>query len=244
MNLPLPTSNAKTTLNIGSVRSQIDDIDRELAALIARRCALSANIAAAKRASGNAAFGWRPAREVEIIRRVLREQPDLNPELASSIWRALISANLTAQGDFQLIAIKEMAADAIAAFSVGTTPQIVAHPVDVLKALTQNDHAIGVLPWPTTNHWWIEMMEPRFASLNVCAASPIAGDDPQILLIAARAPEAAGDDISLIAGPIGALEGGVIAQTDGLALVACGEFIEPDTPLPAGCRLIGCFARA
>ena len=244
MNLPLPTSNAKITLNIASVRSQIDDIDRELAELIARRCALSANIAAAKHAAGDAAFGWRPAREVDIMRSVMREQPDLNSELASSVWRALISANLTAQGDFQLIAIKEVVADAIAAFSVGTTPQIVANPIDVLKALMQNDHAIAVLPWPTANHWWIDMMEPQFASLYVCAASPIAGDDPNVMLIAARSPEAAGDDISLIAGPIGAVEGGIIAQSDGLALIACGEFIEPDTALPAGCRLIGCFALA
>jgi chorismate mutase len=209
-----------------------------------QRCGLSASVSAAKHAQGDETFGWRPAREVEILRTVLRDQASLNPELAFSIWRALISANLAAQGDLRIFTTQQVVASAKAAFSVGTIPKVVPTTIDVLRAIASDDHAIGIVPWPTDQDWWLAMMEPQFASIYVCAASPLCGSDVEVLLVAARVPEAAGDDISLIAGPVGVVEGGVLAQANGFELVACGEFMTPDTPLPTRCRLIGSFALA
>jgi chorismate mutase len=244
MNSPKSRPADPAAQDIGDVRRQIDKIDADLAALIVQRCGLSASVSAAKLAAGDKAFGWRPAREVEILRSVLRDQASLNPELAFSIWRALISANLAAQGDLSIVATKEVEASAKAAFSVGTIPEVVPTNSDVLEAIIKDDHSIGIVPWPNDQDWWLAMMEPQFASLYVCAASPLCGSEVDVLLVAARMPEAAGDDISLIAGPIGAVEGGVLAQANGFELVACGEFMTPDTPLPSGCRLIGSFALA
>lgn len=241
-----PQSNLSVTLplDISGVRTQIDAIDAQIGDLIAQRCGLSASVAKAKRASGDHTFGWRPAREVEILRTVMREQASLNPELAFCIWRALISANLAAQGNLSIITVGDVKVQAKAAFSVGVTPEVLADPRAVLRALVKNDYAIGVLPWPTSQDWWVTMMEPEFKALYVCAASPMAGGDPDVMLIAAHGLQAAGEDITLIAGPIGAVEGGSIAQFGDLELVACGEFISPDTLLPRGCRLIGSFALA
>ena len=245
----LPTTTAAIQpLDIGDVRIQIDSIDRQIAALLVQRGGLSASVAAAKQAAGNKAFGWRPAREVEILRSVMLEQASLDPKLAFCVWRALISANLAAQGDLVIVTTDGLKAAVKATFSVGTTPAVVITTGQVLDEIMTNDHAIGVLPWPDRhggdNDWWVKLMASKYDGLYVCAASPIAGGEPEIMLIAARAPEAAGDDISLIAGPIGAFEGGVMAQMDGVELVACGEFIDPNMPLPAGCRLIGSFALA
>jgi chorismate mutase len=234
----------ETSVDISNVRGQIDAIDAQLAALIVHRCGLSASVASAKRAVGDSAFGWRPAREVEILRTLMREQASLDPQLAFSIWRALISANLAAQGDLTIFATADTQSQALAAFNVGSAANILTDTTEILTAIVNDDHAIGVLPWPSTNDWWVLMMDTRFSSLHVCAASPLVGEGPQVLLIAARPPEEAGEDISLIAGPIGAMEGGIIAQSQGLALVACGEFISPNAALPAGCRLIGTFAVA
>lgn len=244
MNIPVPILAPATSLDISNVRSQIDAIDAQLAALIVRRCGLSASVASAKRAAGDSAFGWRPAREIEILRTLMREQASLDPQLAFSVWRALISANLAAQGDLAIFTIAQTQSQAKAAFSVGSTPTLLPNTTAVLKSVLQDDHAIGVLPWPDAHDWWVTMMAGQFSSLHVCAASPFAGEAPQVLLVAARVPEEAGDDISLVAGPAGAIEGGIIAQSEGLVLVACGEFISPDAPLPAGCRLIGTFAVA
>ncbi len=244
MNNLKPLSNSPQPLDIGAVRQQIDAIDAQLAALVVRRCGLSASVAAAKRAIGDTAFGWRPAREVEILRTVMRDQASLDPELAFCIWRALIGANLSAQGDLSIITTAYLEASAKAAFSVGSHALLVPNSIDVLTQVTKNDHAIGVLPWPGDDAWWVTMMAPEFDGLYVCAASPIAGGAPDVMLVAKRPPEAAGEDIALIAGPIGAVDGGVLANVGGLELVACGEFIDVNAPLPKGCRLIGCFALA
>jgi chorismate mutase len=244
MNSPQRDETSASCVPITDVRNQIDSIDADIAALVVRRCGLSASVAAAKQAGGDHAFGWRPAREVEILRSLFSQQASLDPELAFTIWRALISANLANQGNLTIFTLSEAETCAKATFSVGTQPEVLANASDLFDAIACDDHAIGVLPWPDASNWWVTMMEPQFASLYVCAASPLAGKSPQALLIAARAPEAAGEDIALIGGPCGAIDGGIIAQVNGLALVACGEFISPDTPLPQGCRLIGNFALA
>jgi chorismate mutase len=240
MNMP----KASQTQNITDVRSQIDAIDAQLAALIVQRCDLSSAVSAAKRGAGDTAFGWRPAREIDIMRNLLRDQASLSPELAFCVWRALISFNLACQGDLTIYALDSTEQAAKVAFSVGVAPQVLPNAKFVFEALCKDDHAIGVLPWPDSSNWWVTMMEPAFAALRVCAASPIAGGGPEVMLVAARAPEPAGDDISLIAGPKGAIEGGVIAQSGAFELVSVGEFVGADAPLPDGCRLIGGFALA
>jgi chorismate mutase len=248
MEMPQATHHPILPDNIGDVRSRIDALDSQIAALIAQRCGLSASVSAAKRAGGDAAFGWRPTREVEILRTVLRDQASLDPELAFCVWRALISSNLSAQGDLAIYAIAQTQSRAKDAFSVGASPQVFSTEEAVLMALKDNDHAIGFLPWPALEasqaDWWVAMMKPEFAALHVCSASPICGSGPEVMLVAARHPEKCGEDISLVAGPVGAIEGGVIAQVGDLALVACGDYISADTPLPKGCRLIGTFALA
>ncbi len=246
----LPSDNmANGALVISDVRRQIDSIDRELAALIAKRCALSGAVTSAKQAAGDHAFGWRPAREIDILRHVVAHEASLNPELAFVVWRALISANLVAQGDLRIVALSETLSAAKSAFSVGTEPFCADDSTNLLEAIAGDDHAIGFLPWPNKHggkpadqDWWVTLMDPRFDGLYVCAASPMAGDQAEVLLIAKRPPEPAGDDISLVAGPIGAMAGGVLAQSGEFELVAWGEFINIDEILPTGCRLIGSFA--
>lgn len=244
MKNPHTLHTSEEPLNIDDVRRDIDAIDAQLASLIVRRCNLSAAVAHAKRAGGDTAFGWRPAREVEIARNVVRDQANLDPELAFAIWRALISANLAAQGALTIFTLDQVSHFAKSAFCVGTMTVVLPEATDVLDAIAKDDHAIGVLPWPNQNNWWVEMMEPKYAGLHVCAASPMMGSQPEVMFVAARSPEAAGEDISLIAGPLGAFEGGVMAECDGMALVAVGEFIAKGAILPADCRLIGSFALA
>jgi chorismate mutase / prephenate dehydratase len=234
MNTPQP--------DISQVRRDIDAIDAALAELIVKRCNLSAQVAAAKRAKGDESFGWRPAREVEILRTLMRDQASLNPELAFHVWRALISANLAAQGPLTIVTTAAQLAQAKAAFSVGVSPQIRANYEEVFVTLTTDDHAIGILPWPDESDWWVTIMDTRFSALHVCAASPILGQSPQVLLVSARRPEPASEDIALIAGPVGASDGGVLARSNGLELVAQGAFVASDASLPNGCRLIGTFA--
>jgi chorismate mutase len=244
MNKPQSAQGQTLARNIASVREEIDAIDGAIADLVARRSALSASVAAAKRAADDLSFGWRPAREIHILRQVLETREDFEPKLASAIWRALISANLAAQGELRTFCVNQTYGAACAAFSAGNTPMVLASTTDVLTHLVGDDYGIGIMPWPDQDDWWVALMAPQFASLHVCAVSPVAGGEPEVMLVSVRLPDEAGEDISLIAGPVGSVEGGVMAQSGDLALMAVGDFMEADEALPEGCRLIGCFALA
>jgi chorismate mutase len=242
MNKPQPAQDPSLARNIASVREEIDAIDGAIADLVVRRSALSASVAAAKQAADDLSFGWRPAREIHILRQLLATRDAFQPKLANAIWRALISANLAAQGDLRIFCVNQTYGAACAAFSAGNTPMIMGDSTQILTHLVGDDFGIGILPWPDQDEWWLKLMQPEFAGLHVCAVSPVAGSEPEVMLVSARLPDMAGEDISLVAGPAGRVEGGVIAQSGDMALTAVGDFVGPTDILPAGCRLIGSFA--
>jgi chorismate mutase len=234
--------NDPEALKIGDVRAQIDAIDRDLARLITQRCALSASVGAAKKAAGDVAFGWRPGREIEILRQVLGTMPELDPKLAYSVWRALISANLTAQGDLTVLALRESVSAAQAAFSAGSPVEVAGDAHELLSRVSSDDHTIGVVPFVAgATHWWARMTDVRFSAVHVCAAAPLVNslETPKALMLAKRKPEQAGGDISLIATRDDTTKGNIIDQIDGMSLVAIAGFV---SEVPDGSRLIGTYA--
>ena len=66
-----------SALSLDAVRARIDAVDAELLRLIDERAALAGEVAAAKRAEaaqdekGAPGFGLRPAREAQVMRRLL-----------------------------------------------------------------------------------------------------------------------------------------------------------------------------
>ena len=238
-------------VDIVVVRAEIDLIDAQLASLVARRAGFARDIAAAKRAEGDTGFGWRPAREVEIMRTLLARQQGLDPGVMATIWRALISANLAMQGDLQIACTARSAAAARTAFGLSATSQSLPSSMDVLKTCRDQARTIGVLPWPNgQDRWWSGLLEdPDLGGVYVCAASPGLAQPapPEAVLLAHRKPEAATDDWSLVAGPVDALSpfgGDILDQNGDTALIRVSGFIHPDEPQAQGVRLIGTYALA
>lgn len=262
MNSPKPDSDPATVVpkpstpvdsgaqTMAALRGEIDAIDGELARLIAKRSGFAHAIAQAKLCTGDIGFGWRPAREVEILRSILEREPDLDPDLAATVWRALIAANLAAQGGLEIITTLEAATWARLAFSTAGQTHVAESEQALLEALTQGERRIGCLPWPVGGQtWWRKMMNGAFADLYVCAASPPVRSHsaPAALLVARRLPESSGDDITLLAGPTSILtvQGGqVISAIGDQSLMQVPRFIDADVLLPSGIRRIGCFALA
>ena len=58
-------------VGLDELRSRIDEADREIQAVIARRAALALEVARAKREAGAEEDFYRPEREAEILRRVV-----------------------------------------------------------------------------------------------------------------------------------------------------------------------------
>jgi chorismate mutase/GNAT superfamily N-acetyltransferase len=79
---------------IGYLRGQIDEVDDELALLLARRLALTATVQGYKRQPGQE--GRDPARESEIARRMAAHAPGLGSERIGRIMHTVIEASLDA----------------------------------------------------------------------------------------------------------------------------------------------------
>ena len=74
------------------LRGQVDEVDADLAGLLARRTALAAAIQGFKEVPGHA--GRDPAREAEIVRRMAEHAPDLNERALARIMHVVIAAGL------------------------------------------------------------------------------------------------------------------------------------------------------
>ncbi|HTV96435.1 MAG TPA: prephenate dehydrogenase/arogenate dehydrogenase family protein [Steroidobacteraceae bacterium] len=84
-------------MNLDELRSSLSELDGELLALVARRQALSEQVAAVKRATGRATRDFAREREVILRGRTTAERLDLPPDLAESLLRQLIQSSLATQ---------------------------------------------------------------------------------------------------------------------------------------------------
>jgi chorismate mutase/prephenate dehydratase len=89
-------ANSKRAPTLASLRSEIDRIDKELVALLNRRAEIALQIGQVKQSQGIEV--WSPAREEEVIQRVLTaSRGPLPPETLRLIFRELMSSSRSLQ---------------------------------------------------------------------------------------------------------------------------------------------------
>jgi chorismate mutase / prephenate dehydrogenase len=84
-------------MTLDELRQQLDQLDGDLLALIARRQAISREVAAAKRATGRATRDYKREREVILGVRSRAETLGVSGDLAEDVMRLLIRSSLTTQ---------------------------------------------------------------------------------------------------------------------------------------------------
>jgi chorismate mutase/prephenate dehydrogenase len=84
-------------MTLDELRQQLNQLDGELLALIAKRQAISREVAAAKRATGYPTRDYQREREVILGVRAKAEKLGLPPDLAEQVMRLLIRSSLTTQ---------------------------------------------------------------------------------------------------------------------------------------------------
>jgi len=84
-------------VNLDELRSALTELDGELLALVAKRQALSEQVAAVKRATGRATRDFAREREVILRGRKTAERLGLKPALAEALLRQLIQSSLATQ---------------------------------------------------------------------------------------------------------------------------------------------------
>jgi len=191
---------SKPAPSLDAVRARIDAVDSELLRLLDERSALARDVAAAKAAAGESGrFGLRPARETQVLRKLLATpRTAARPALVVRIWRELMADSLSLQGPFQVAVWggrdpgRTME---LARMRFGVAPPIrqVAKPEEALAA-ARSRGGVAVAALTPDNAWWGRLLaEPKlkvFTTLPCLAAwGPLAA-----LGVAEVEVEPTGDD--------------------------------------------------
>jgi chorismate mutase len=163
------------SLSLDDVRTRIDAIDDQMLRLIAERAGLSLSVAKAKRAKGETSFGLRPAREAQILSRLLiAKDPGVSTEIVIALWRQIMADSLSRQGAFHitlwggknLVRTVELAR---IRFGAAVAIRGAARPDDAIAA-AKTLGGVGVLDLASPTPWWGKLLaEPK---LNVFTALP------------------------------------------------------------------------
>jgi chorismate mutase len=194
---------AKSTpaaLSLEEVRARIDAIDLELLGRLDERAALAQAVVDAKTAAGAAGrFALRPAREAQLLRRLLAiPRKAATPALVVRVWRELIGESLSVQGPFHLAVWggrDPARAVELARLRFGAAPPLrqVARPEDALAA-ARTTGGVAIAALGSDSAWWGRLLaEPK---LKVFAALPcLAAWGPlSALAVAEVEVEPSGDD--------------------------------------------------
>lgn len=154
--------------SLDAVRARIDAIDSELLKLVDERSALAREVAAAKAAAGDAErFGLRPARETQVLRKLLSaRRTAARPPLVVRIWRELMADSLSLQGPFHVAVWGGRdpgRAMELTRMRFGAAPPIrqVAKPEDALAA-ARTRGGVAVAALAADNAWWARLLaEPK-----------------------------------------------------------------------------------
>jgi chorismate mutase-like protein len=194
--------------NLDDLRGEIDEIDTALHDLIMRRAAIVENIAAAK--GEQAASGMRPAREAEILRRLVARHAGPFPRASLvRIWREIISAVTRMQGPYNVAVFDDEVGGLwdLSRDYFGSCTEISTRSArrDVVGGVADGAATHGVLPYPSEEEdrpWWAGLWSPDapriVLRLPFAGVGNARGRDTQALVIARIAPEPTGEDRSLL----------------------------------------------
>ena len=168
------------TPSLDEVRARIDAIDAELLRLVDERAGIARVVAEAKRAAGDGdKFGLRPAREAQLLRRLLATpRQGASDALTVRLWRELMSDSLARQGSYHLSvwgAADPARTVELARARFGAAPAMAraSRPEDALAAAKTLGGG-GVLALVPDHGWWGRLLaEPGlavFAALPCLAA--------------------------------------------------------------------------
>ena len=147
---------------LDDLRKEIDRIDETMHQLLMERGEIIDRLIAVKR-SEETGSAFRPAREAEMMRRLVKRHKGILPlDTAESIWRVIISTFTYVQAPFSVHADLS-AGDALmrdsARFHFGFTVPFVAHmgAAAVVAAVSTSKGDLGLVPAfavPSAGAWW------------------------------------------------------------------------------------------
>lgn len=205
-------------MSLAQVRKELDAIDDALHDLLMQRAAVVMKVAEAKARAASAAgegsfIAFRPGREAQILRRLAaRHGGSLPVPVIFRLWREIISAMTQLQTPFRVEVFGGEGESALALWDLarsyyGSSTPMELHdsPRDVLRRISQDRWAIGILPaagnYPGGD-WWSALAGAGVNGPRVVARLPFISDgaaEPVSAYVIAQADfEPTGEDTSLL----------------------------------------------
>jgi chorismate mutase / prephenate dehydratase len=199
-----PTDSAGQDAELDAIRRDIDMIDDGLMSLLARRFEATARVRQAKAKGNGAASPFRPAREAQILRKLLAQgQGSVPPDVTVRLWRAILNGSSIAQAPVAIHVSKRLSGSMAARLRIrdhfGAMP--VEEYRDEAQALMQIDQAPSDIAIVETQSPWLDpFLEGRAGGARIFSCLPFLADEPEPkLLVFGLAPaEPTGDDQTLI----------------------------------------------
>ena len=194
------------------LRRRLDAIDDRLQDLLIERLEIVSRVADEKR--NGSVPSHVPAREAQIIRRLVARQEDSFPTgTLVRIWRELLSATVRAQSPFAVAAfaperapgVWDLARDHYGSHAPMTPYQ---STLQVIRAVTERRVAVGVLPMPQdgdSDPWWQHLLSSDVDGPRVIGRLPFGprgnarADSHDALAIGYGAQQPSGSDRTLFA---------------------------------------------
>jgi chorismate mutase/prephenate dehydratase len=201
-----------TQADLDELRRRLDRIDDSLQDLLIERLEVVGRVAAEKRTGRLAPH--LPAREAEIIRRLVKRQEDSFPTgTLVRIWRELLAATVQLQGPFavavyappEALGVWDLARDHYGSHTPLTAYQ---STFQVIRAVVERRIAVGVLPIPQdgdSDPWWRHLLSREDEAPRVISRLPfgprgnVRADSGDALAIGFGAQQPSGRDRTLLA---------------------------------------------
>jgi chorismate mutase len=189
--------------SLADLRAQIDACDDALIALLKKRMAIVADVAQLKKGQPHAFI--RPARETQILRRLLAESGTLPPAFVMAVWRTLMMGALQYEDPFRVGYVGEEGLKlAIQLFGAITPYQGFSEYADLLQAYTTQTIDYMILPLTEATAWLTTLRDVSGSVLFHLPLMATCVETMKALVWGEGVPESSGHDFSWYYLPKGA----------------------------------------
>lgn len=184
------------------LRLEVDRIDGQIVELLAARMQVVADIAATKRAADDKGPVIRPAREAQLLRRLVEQARGKLPAVTIvRMWRELLAASVQSQAPLAVATFVGVADLAREHFGAATPIEVEPSPAAALAALRSGRVQLAVVPEPDSDEpWWCPLARDP-AGVHLLARLPFAANGPSrpAWVLGHLATEPSGDDLTVLA---------------------------------------------
>jgi chorismate mutase len=166
------TAAPEAGLDLQTLRTEIDRIDMQLLNLMEERLFCSAAIAAAKAQDDDAQLRLRPAREQQVIDRLIDRAKRMPAPAITAIWRELMGANLQAQKAVHIVIHcpeqPVLVTDQARLRFGGAAPIVAAGTAQDALDRARHREAIAVIEFSPLSNWWVELFHDEQLTIFDC----------------------------------------------------------------------------